>query len=42
MNVEMLRGERAFAFSVEVVDVSYCYSVHFWEIRCRFLASGAS
>jgi len=32
-NVETLRGEHAFAFSVYVVDASYCDSVHFWESR---------
>jgi hypothetical protein len=32
-NVEALRGEHTFAFSVYVVDASYCGSVHFWEYR---------
>ena len=29
----MLRGEHAFAFSVYVVEASYCGSVKLWEYR---------
>ena len=32
-NVEMLGGEHAFAFSIYIVDASYCGSVNFWKYR---------
>ena len=32
-NIQTLRGEHAFAFSIYVVNASYCGSVHFREYR---------